>query len=290
MSWCVRSAAPAARWCVSTAVRASSATCGPVCRGCARSSRPWRRKPVIEITGETTDAVPDGAQVFIGTEAVLHRVGRADAVVFLDFDQELLAPRYRAAEEALTLLIRAARLVGDRNGDGQIVVQTRLPQHETIQAALHGDPERLVAREAGAPEVAAVPAVRRGRRRIGSGRALVHHGSGPTVGRRRHGTDRRRMDVARRHARRAARRARLDASTQRPAADRCRPPTPLMGDFELIGGREARPVVIADYDPAWTDAVCERTRSHSACDRGDGLGDRAHRFDFGAGIGGQTHR
>ncbi len=105
------------------------------------------RKPVFEITGESTEAIPDGAHIFIGTEAVLHRVGRADAVVFLDFDQELLAPRYRAAEEALTLLIRAARLVGDRNGDGQIVVQTRLPQHETIQAALHGDPERLAARE-----------------------------------------------------------------------------------------------------------------------------------------------
>ena len=36
----------------------------------------------------------------------------ADAVAFLDFDQELLAPRYRAAEQALALLARAARLVG----------------------------------------------------------------------------------------------------------------------------------------------------------------------------------
>ena len=127
--------------------------CGQVPQPARRVSRlreeleALARKPVFEITGETTETVPEGAHIFIGTEAVLHRVGRADAVVFLDFDQELLAPRYRAAEEALTLLIRAARLVGDRNGDGQVVVQTRLPQHETIQAALHGDPERLVARE-----------------------------------------------------------------------------------------------------------------------------------------------
>jgi primosomal protein N' (replication factor Y) len=85
--------------------------------------------------------------VFIGTEAVLHRVPRADVVVFLDFDQELLAPRYRAAEEALTLLIRAARVVGPRSGGGRVLVHTRLPQHETVQAALHGDPDRLVARE-----------------------------------------------------------------------------------------------------------------------------------------------
>jgi primosomal protein N' (replication factor Y) len=105
------------------------------------------RKPVVEITGETAEEIPADASIFIGTEAVLHRVARADAVVFLDFDQELLAPRYRAAEEALTLLVRAARLVGDRNGTGKVVVQTRLPRHETIQAALHGDPDRLVARE-----------------------------------------------------------------------------------------------------------------------------------------------
>jgi primosomal protein N' (replication factor Y) len=104
------------------------------------------RKPVVEITGESEDELGD-APIFIGTEAVLHRVPRADAVVFLDFDQELLAPRYRAAEEALTLLIRAARVVGPRSGGGRVVVQTRLPRHETIQAALHGDPDRLVARE-----------------------------------------------------------------------------------------------------------------------------------------------
>ncbi len=106
------------------------------------------RKPVVEITGDRDDEDLGDAQVFIGTEAVLHRVPRADAVVFLDFDQELLAPRYRAAEEALTLLIRAARIVGPRSGGGRVIVQTRLPRHETIQTALHGDPDRLVAREA----------------------------------------------------------------------------------------------------------------------------------------------
>jgi primosomal protein N' (replication factor Y) len=105
------------------------------------------REPVVEVTGDSGNPIPDDARILIGTEAVLHRVARADAVVFLDFDQELLAPRYRAAEEALALLIRAARLVGPRSGGGRVLVQTRLPQHETIQVALHGDPDRLVARE-----------------------------------------------------------------------------------------------------------------------------------------------
>ena len=38
----------------------------------------------------------------------------ADVVAFLDFDAELLAPRYRAAEQAMALLASGARLVGAR--------------------------------------------------------------------------------------------------------------------------------------------------------------------------------
>ena len=53
--------------------------------------------------------------VLVGTEAVLHRVAGAHAVAFLDFDQELLAPRHTAGEQALALLARAARLVGGRD-------------------------------------------------------------------------------------------------------------------------------------------------------------------------------
>ena len=40
---------------------------------------------------------------------MLHQVPSADVVAFLDLDHELLAPRFRAAEQALALLARAAR-------------------------------------------------------------------------------------------------------------------------------------------------------------------------------------
>ena len=73
-------------------------------------------RPVGEVTAETT-TLPD-APILVGTEAVLHRVGAVDGVAFLDFDQELLAPRYRAGEEALVLLARASRLVGGRERGG----------------------------------------------------------------------------------------------------------------------------------------------------------------------------
>ena len=98
-------------------------------------------RPVGVVTGESEE-LPD-CDVLVGTEAVLHRAGHADVVAFLDLDAELLAPRYRAAEQAMTLLVRAARLVGGRAGGGRLVVQTFLPRHEVLQAVLHADPSRL---------------------------------------------------------------------------------------------------------------------------------------------------
>ena len=68
-------------------------------------------------------------------------------VVFLDFDAELLAPRFRAGEQALWLLVRAARLVGPRAAGGRILVQTRLPRHEVLEAAVRADPGLLAEAE-----------------------------------------------------------------------------------------------------------------------------------------------
>lgn len=105
--------------------------------------------PVAEISADTAAGPPpEGVPVLVGTEAVLHRVAGAGSVAFLDFDQELLAPRYRAGEAALAMLARAARLVGGRGGGGRILVQTRLPGHEVIDAAVHADPSRLSVVEA----------------------------------------------------------------------------------------------------------------------------------------------
>lgn len=106
--------------------------------------------PVAEVAGPAAPgpAAPS-APVLVGTEAVFHRVRRAAAVVFLDFDQHLLAPRFAAAEEALALLARAGRLVGGRDqvGSGPVLVQTRLPDHEVLDAAVRGQPLRLVTAE-----------------------------------------------------------------------------------------------------------------------------------------------
>ena len=100
---------------------------------------------VVEVTGDTTELGP--ARLHVGTEAVLHRVHATDVVAFLDFDQELFAPRYRAAEEALGLLVRAARMLGGRPDGGRLLLQTRAPDHEVIRAALEGDPHLVTEAE-----------------------------------------------------------------------------------------------------------------------------------------------
>ncbi len=132
----------------------------PVCQHCASTALKALRpgvsrvraelealagRPVGEVTGET-GVLPE-APVLVGTEAVLRRVDTADGVAFLDFDQELLAPRFRAGEEAMALLAQASRLVGGRRRGGRVVVQTRVPGHEVLHAALLADPGRLAASE-----------------------------------------------------------------------------------------------------------------------------------------------
>ncbi len=104
-------------------------------------------EPVAELTAGTRPArLP--ARVLVGTEAALHQLGGVATVVFLDIDAELMAPRYRAGEQAMALLVHAARLAGPRAGGGRIVVQTRTPDHRVLRAAVHADPGVLAREEA----------------------------------------------------------------------------------------------------------------------------------------------
>ena len=102
-------------------------------------------EPVGEVTSEAGALGPE--RVVIGTEAVLWRLPSATTVVFLDFDQELLAPRQRASEQALALLARGARLTGGRRDGGRLVVQTRQPDHPVVQAGVRADPSIVSAVE-----------------------------------------------------------------------------------------------------------------------------------------------
>ena len=98
------------------------------------------RNPVVEVTAESDDTWTKGS-VFIGTEAVLYRIPSTDAVVFADIDRDLGAPRITASREVLSLVARAARIVGPH---GRVVIQTRQPHHPLLQALAATDPSTAI--------------------------------------------------------------------------------------------------------------------------------------------------
>jgi primosomal protein N' (replication factor Y) len=99
------------------------------------------RLRVLDVDADTEHV--DEADILVGTEAVLHRPEirrrRPALVALLDFDQELLAPRYRAVAQAHWLATRGAQLlVGRPRDETRLVVQTRQPDHEVVRALVSG--------------------------------------------------------------------------------------------------------------------------------------------------------
>ncbi|MDP8958118.1 MAG: hypothetical protein M3N51_02730 [Actinomycetota bacterium] len=76
--------------------------------------------------------------VMVGTERDLLGVPPVRLAVVVDADGLLMAPNYRAGEEALRLLARVACTVG--TGSSRAIVQTAQPQHPAIVSLRRGDP------------------------------------------------------------------------------------------------------------------------------------------------------
>lgn len=137
------------------ACRRCDAVRPPVCQECGASTfanlRPGvtrigeeleaaANREVVVVTGKD-DEPPRRADLYVGTEAALYRVEPVDVVVFLEFDSEMLAPRFRASEQAMALIVRAGRLAPT------VMIQTFDPDHEVIRAAVAADPDIVVAAE-----------------------------------------------------------------------------------------------------------------------------------------------
>jgi len=132
-----------------------SSTHGSVCTKCGREKlrtlkgghahlgREVERatnRPVSLVSGDSGDVDTDG-RILVGTEAILHRMSGLDAIVLVDADRDLLAPRVDAPREFLALAARAARAVGF---DGLLVVQTRVPDHPLMVALAEPDPAAAI--------------------------------------------------------------------------------------------------------------------------------------------------
>jgi primosomal protein N' (replication factor Y) len=95
----------------------------------------------------------------VATEAALAEVERPSvgAAVALGIDAFLRRPRGRAAEEAFATLWALAGLAAGSDPKGRVILETRTPDHHSVQAVVRGDyrffvrKELEVRREASAP-------------------------------------------------------------------------------------------------------------------------------------------
>lgn len=91
------------------------------------------------IFGDQVGTVGSGRRIVVGTERDLVGLAPVDLVIVIDPDAGILAPNYRADEDALRLLARA--VLAARRGRGRrALVQTSLPDHRVFDALRSGDP------------------------------------------------------------------------------------------------------------------------------------------------------
>ncbi len=91
------------------------------------------------LVGSQVGPAGSNRRITVGTERDLAGLDPVDLVVVLDPDVWILAPNYRADEDALRILIRA--VLAAKPGRGRrAVVQTSIPGHPVFDALRSGDP------------------------------------------------------------------------------------------------------------------------------------------------------
>ncbi len=113
----------------------------------ARDVAAQLNQAVTEVTASLAIDAPL-ARVVVGTEAVWQRIRRCGVVIFVDFDQYLLAPRASARRSAITAVAKAGRLVGSREQRrGAVVLQTRRSADPVVEALVRATFDDLIADE-----------------------------------------------------------------------------------------------------------------------------------------------
>ncbi len=83
--------------------------------------------------------------IVIGTQALFQRepLPPQGLVAILHADSGLHISDFRAAERTYHLMVEAASLARPASAGGQLIIQTRLPQHHAVQAILTGNPHHF---------------------------------------------------------------------------------------------------------------------------------------------------
>ncbi len=91
------------------------------------------------------------ADILVGTQLVTkgHDLPDVTLVGVINADAALSLPDFRAAERTFQLLVQVAGRAGRANQPGQVIVQTRLPDHAVLRFALRHDVQGFVEQELG---------------------------------------------------------------------------------------------------------------------------------------------
>lgn len=111
----------------------------PLGAGIGRIIDELRRHLSEQLVGE----VGSSKQVIVGSERDLPQVPKTALSIAVDADSLLMAPNYRAEEDALRLLARIALTVVKGRGR-RLVIQTSQPGHRVLHALRSGHPTALL--------------------------------------------------------------------------------------------------------------------------------------------------
>ncbi len=116
------------------------------------------RDDLARIFGGDVGSVGSGRRIVVGTERDLVGLEPVDLVVVVDPDSGILAPNYRADEDALRLLSRA--VLAARPGRGRrALVQTSLADNRVFDALRSGDPIDFMTETLRSREISGFPPV-----------------------------------------------------------------------------------------------------------------------------------
>lgn len=101
---------------------------------------------IERLVGGDVGRVADGRLVTVGSERDLIGVHNIGLAVAVDVDGLTMAPHYRAAEDALRLLVRLAQTV-QRGGGHRCLVQTSTVNQEAVEALVKGRSAEFLERE-----------------------------------------------------------------------------------------------------------------------------------------------
>ena len=108
--------------------------------------------------GDVIGGADEMRRVVVGTERDIPAVSEKALAVVIDADALVLAPHYRAEEDALRTLARVALVVGRGRGR-RCLIQTAGPKHRVYDALRHGRPTPFLRDVLNEREVAGFPPV-----------------------------------------------------------------------------------------------------------------------------------